>query len=49
MTCHFCGDETAKDVETDRPLPGRKTRHWKKIPVCDKERCQKKVAAILGG
>ena len=47
MTCYFCGDETEDVVETDRPLGKGKRLEYKKIGVCKKKRCQKKLERRL--
>jgi len=49
MTCYFCGDETESYKEKDRPLTKKGKLHWKRIPVCEKERCQKRLERKLSG
>jgi len=49
MTCYFCGDETESYQETDMPLnlPYFRKAEWKRIPVCEKEKCQRKLKRRL--
>lgn len=47
MTCYFCGDETEDVVETDLPLGRGNLLEYKKIGICKKKRCQKKLERRL--
>jgi len=47
MTCYFCGDATEDVVETDLPLNYSKRLEYKKIGICKKKRCQKKLERRL--
>lgn len=47
MTCYFCGAETEDVVETDLPLNYGKRLEYKKVGICRKEKCQKKLARRL--
>ena len=47
MTCYFCGDETEDIVETDLPLNYSNRLEYKKVGICKKKRCQKKLERRL--
>jgi len=47
MTCYFCGEKTEDVVETDLPLNYSKRLEYKKIGVCKKKRCQRKLERRL--